>query len=639
MELHSQALNFLCRLCGGKLSKYSHNKFELKRKLEKVCDIDVSNDTTLLHPPKVCDTCRRKLDRKYKEKQKHKEIKTNSIPALQWIAHSDQCQICQTVSQISEQDTGSSDYIKKCSDIFNMHGYVRITSQDDVLMHCVKLMSDAEKVFSSIKIFTDKTFSIHVLGQVVSSDAIVEESKICAPNSLSKILGYLDKTPICQGNVGFKDLAPSSGVLESGGQPVAYVETGYGTETTIRHRDCKLFLHEQTSGLCHVCTHFRSNLFKRRRRKSESFITGMPNKRPNVTLSNTEMIQKLKTMAQEKKTIKRKLDSTSRILGEEIQKSGIVLDECTSASFRAVAEKNADDIVAAFPEGSPQRLLWDQQMEVLQNSSKYATRWHPAFLRWCISLYGKSPSAYRMVRGSKFLVLPHETTLMDYTNFLKVRPGVNVDILKDIVRQTDYACENDNFRNNVSLVFDEIKIKSNLVYSKASGKLKGFVEYEDVNDVINDFVNSKGGETSEDLATHVIAFMVRGIFTSLKQVFAYYPCKGFTSYQLYWSVWGAVAALEDTGLRVRAMVSDGASPNRKFYRLHGLLGQENVPTFYTVNLYAPDRRVYFVCDVPHLIKTTRNNLENSNWNKKSRRLKVTFHCYFIQHFTCQTLYK
>ena len=41
MELHSQALNFLCRLCGGKLSKYSHNKFELKRKLEKVCDIDV----------------------------------------------------------------------------------------------------------------------------------------------------------------------------------------------------------------------------------------------------------------------------------------------------------------------------------------------------------------------------------------------------------------------------------------------------------------------------------------------------------------------------------------------------------------------------------------------------------------------
>ena len=82
MELHSQALNFLCRLCGRKLSKYSHNKFELKRKVEKVCDIDVSNDTTLLHPPKVWDTCRRKLDRKFKEKQKEtktKKAQTNSF--------------------------------------------------------------------------------------------------------------------------------------------------------------------------------------------------------------------------------------------------------------------------------------------------------------------------------------------------------------------------------------------------------------------------------------------------------------------------------------------------------------------------------------------------------------------------------
>ena len=124
MELHSQALNFLCRLCGGRLSKYSHNKFELKRKIEKVCDIDVSTDATLLHPPKVCDTCRRKLGRKYKEKQTHNRIKTNSIQALHWIAHSDQCQICKTVSQVSEQGTDSSDYIKKCSDIFNMHPWV-----------------------------------------------------------------------------------------------------------------------------------------------------------------------------------------------------------------------------------------------------------------------------------------------------------------------------------------------------------------------------------------------------------------------------------------------------------------------------------------------------------------------------------
>ena len=72
-----------------------------------------------------------------------------------------------------------------------------------------------------------------------------------------KTITFLDNTPICKGNVGFQALAQSSCVLESGGQLVAYVETGYGTKATIRHRDCKLFHQEQSSELCHVCTNFK----------------------------------------------------------------------------------------------------------------------------------------------------------------------------------------------------------------------------------------------------------------------------------------------------------------------------------------------------------------------------------------------
>ena len=173
MELHSQALNFL------------YGYFILKRKIEKVCNIDVSSDEHLVHPPCVCDKCRRQLQRKYKEKQTYKEIKTNSIPTLHWAAHSDLCQICQ---HFSEQGNDSSEYVKKCSDIFTKHGYVRITSQDGVLIHCVKVISDAEKLFSTIKIFTDKTFSIHVLGKLISSNTIVEEHKLSSPND-SLLLG------------------------------------------------------------------------------------------------------------------------------------------------------------------------------------------------------------------------------------------------------------------------------------------------------------------------------------------------------------------------------------------------------------------------------------------------------------------
>ena len=445
---------------------------------------------------------------------------------------------------------------------------------------------------------------------------LVDETKISSTEILSKILELLHTAKRCKGSTGFSDLY-SSRVLEHNGNVVAYVESGYGTETTIRHKDCQLFLEDDSAGvLCHSCSMFKSNLFRQRRRKSDSCGPGSSSKRPNISLSSPALLHKLKTVTKEKKAVKRKLNLTNKMLSDEIEKNGILLDDDMANSFQTIIEKKQDEVCSTFAPGSPQHLLWSQQTEALR-SSKYAMRWHPTFLRWCISLYGKSPSAYKMVKGSKFLVLPHESTLLDYSNYLNVSPGVNVEILKTISEESD-----ESFRQNVTIIFDEIKIKSNLVYSKSTGKLKGFTECGDINDLISDFVNKKLAAEEDELATHIIAFMVRGLFSPLKQVFAYYPCKGFTAHQLYWSVWGAVAALEGGGFRVRALVSDGASPNRKFYRLHAENTDGRAPTFYTMNRYAPERRIYFLCDVPHLIQTTRNNLENSNWNKKTRRLKV-----------------
>ena len=45
--------------------------------------------------------------------------------------------------------------------------------------------------------------------------------------------------------------------------------------------------------------------------------------------------------------------------------------------------------------------------------------------------------------------------------------------------------------------------------------------------------------------------------------------------------------------------------------------------------FSLERKVYFICDVPHLIKTTRNNLENSQWNKKTRNLLVYIYPFYI----------
>ena len=62
--------------------------------------------------------------------------------------------------------------------------------------------------------------------------------------------------------------------------------------------------------------------------------------------------------------------------------------------------------------------------------------------------------------------------------------------------------------------------------------------------------------------------MVHGIFKHISFPIAYFPSNGFDSYQLYPCVWEAVRILESVGFKVRGLVSDGATPNRKFYRMH-----------------------------------------------------------------------
>lgn len=75
---------------------------------------------------------------------------------------------------------------------------------------------------------------------------------------------------------------------------------------------------------------------------------------------------------------------------------------------------------------------------------------------------------------------------------------------------------------------------------------------------------------------------------------------------------------------VRYCVSDGASINRKFDKMHALDYPGDSATHQPSNRYdkGESRTLYFVNDTCHLMKTTRNGLENTGGNKNSRRLVV-----------------
>ena len=334
----------------------------------------------------------------------------------------------------------------------------------------------------------------------------------------------------------------------------------------------------------------------------------------NDLLSGKQIKEKLAAVTNEKKSLKRKVQTLEMRLSSIIRAEGEDFPEDLSRDLQTIAGKHY------FEKGSLQEIFWQQQKESLENS-KSGHRWHPSMVRFCIGLHAKSPGAYDLLRRSGLIQLPSSRTLRDYSHFTKPVAGFNPDVIARIAHDVKLKDRKD-FEKNVILTFDEVHIRQGLVYSAQTKELLGWIDQGDVVAEIKQIVKEPDDShsTRSALAKQIMCIMVRGLFITLDHVVAYFPCIGFTGDELFFDVWKAVIFVEQVGFRVRALTCDGASSNRKFFKLSAT-GTNDLH-------YAPhpirSRKmpVFFICDVPHLMKTARNCWENSGFNSKSRDLKV-----------------
>jgi hypothetical protein len=108
----------------------------------------------------------------------------------------------------------------------------------------------------------------------------------------------------------------------------------------------------------------------------------------------------------------------------------------------------------------------------------------------------------------------------------------------------------------VLLLLDEMYVKQELVYSKSTGELVGFVNLGDINMHLVAFESATSVPSDEEESTHeplaktVMSFMVKGLFSQLEFPYANFPCNNLTGELIYAPFWDAVHRLERLGFKV-----------------------------------------------------------------------------------------
>ena len=295
------------------------------------------------------------------------------------------------------------------------------------------------------------------------------------------------------------------------------------------------------------------------------------------------------------------------------QEHGEKLDNLLHDDLLCIMKEKNDDIQKAHPKESFSRIFWEQQFSAATSKDSCQVRWHPLMIRWCLNLKLLSSAAYHAMRTAGFIKLPSERTLCDYIHYFRSKTGFQQEVNEQLYKESKVN-ELPEHQRFCGIVLDEMKVKESLVYDKFTGKVVGFTDLGNINDELLHLEEAcQGDEKHPTIATHILVLMVRGVFFKLQFPYAHFATNGVTGDLLFPIVWEAIRQI--VGLKVIFITADGASPNRKFFRMHKG-SSDKFPIYKTVNRYSglEKRPLYFFSDPSHLIKTARNCWSHSDWN-------------------------
>lgn len=225
-------------------------------------------------------------------------------------------------------------------------------------------------------------------------------------------------------------------------------------------------------------------------------------------------------------------------------------------------------------------------MQLLHSKKK---PWTQAEKNVATSIYFKSPSTYRFMRRNK-IVLPGVTTIQRWLKSLMYLPGFVPEYNSQLTLMTKVMTEQEK---KCVVLIDEMSIKMCLEYNKSLDFIEG---YEDLGHL------GRSGKS----AKLVLVVMIRGLYNKWKLPFAYFiSSSGVTGDQMVSIVRSSIEKLYKIGFSPSIITCDQGTNNRKMF---SLLGGTPENPFALINC----KKIFLMYDIPHLMKSIRNNLLTGN---------------------------
>lgn len=363
---------------------------------------------------------------------------------------------------------------------------IECDKKEEFCIATLNVVGEVPTVEKCIKVNKDCQVSFWINGQQFGSDelGIIPGKSVTQFNDNIKTFELI---LVCQGGPSAKQFPIFSEALCTT-SPVGL----------LRHNECEAII-KTKSNCCPKCKCLKNILRLRNKRKAsgcEQKLEVTPTKKKKIDIVRKRANNNRRTVVRKNKKIisqKKKLDLVQNEMSDY---SGSIEDKLKKLTIN---ESQKSLIMECFAAAKVKN----------SRNRRYSENW----LMLCLLFNIRSPTAYKYLRTTELLPLPHPKTVRKYLSSIKTTCGFDQDFLSLLEKKINQMTE---MAKHGVLLFDSISLRKSLAVNSSNLTYRG----------LEDFGDEDNSDHHKEYVDHALVFMWQSLSSNFYQTIGCFASKG-----------------------------------------------------------------------------------------------------------------